>query len=52
MCEIFVDPPVAEFVGIGESAASDDTAKPSVVKFLVEGVKTDFDIPQTGVTDD
>jgi hypothetical protein len=46
MCEVFVDPSVAEFVGIGESAASDDTAKPGVVKFLVEGVKTDFDVPQ------
>jgi hypothetical protein len=46
MCEVFVDPPVAEFVGIGESAASHDTAKPGVVKFLVEGVKTDFDVPQ------
>jgi hypothetical protein len=46
MSEIFVDPPVAQFVGIGESTPSDDTSKSRVVKFLVKGVEADFDVPE------
>ena len=46
MSEVLVDPPVAQFVGIGERAPSDDTAKTRVVKFLVKSVETDFDVPQ------
>jgi hypothetical protein len=46
MSEVLVDPPVAQFVGIGEGTPSNDTAKPRMVKFFVEGVETDFDVSQ------
>ena len=44
--EVFVDPPVAQFVSIGESAPSDDSAKTGVVEFLVKGVETDFNVAE------
>ena len=42
LSEVRVDPPVAVFVGIGESAPSDDAAKAGVVEFLVKGAETEF----------
>jgi hypothetical protein len=46
LSEVRVDPPVAVFVGIGESAPSDDAAKARVVEFLLKGAEADLDASQ------
>ena len=46
LSEVRVDPPVAVFVGIGESAPGDDAAKARMIKLPLKGAEADFDIAQ------